>query len=189
MSNSYKSRYAVIIFIIISSIGVIISWPWLSRQLIKYGEIRIKITIAEYFDLKYDAIKTKKEFVDFSSVIDERLIEDIAWLNLERDKHDVQLFIHKTYGTRIIDYQIYINCQSIEINGDTASVNLFEGNEVTYKKNPEHPSKLANLEHEIWLKRSNSGWKIVKDVYRDHLIDQLEGSSKEKLYKIILKNR
>lgn len=84
-------------------------------------------------------------------------------------------------------YQFEIEYLDIAIDVDTAKVILVESRWIQYVSAPT-PSGMANLEHQIVLKKVNGQWLIVSDVYRDDLTKALEILTDEQLLQNIQKN-
>lgn len=187
MKKSYKWVNLFVQGIVILAIGVGASVSWASPG-IDEDSASIKETIYAYFTLRYEALKANQPEVDYSAVTDD--IENCSseWLQMERDIRALHHFIHSVYEVTIIDYRFQLDFESIRVDGDEVVVRLRESNEIYYLRRPTEPSKSANIEHEIWLRRTENGWLITNDKYSDDFTRALEGSSLEALFEIVRKN-
>jgi hypothetical protein len=149
---------------------------------------QIEETIYEYFMLRYDALKANKSYTDYSPVTDDFENCSTEWLQMESDLRALRHFIHNIYEVTIIDYRFRLDFEKISIDGDNAVVWLRESNEIYYKRRPTEPSKLANIEHEIWLRKTENGWLITNDKYSNDFTKLLEGSSLEILFENVRRN-
>jgi hypothetical protein len=110
------------------------------------------------------------------------------WLRMESDLRALEHYIHTIYEVTIIDYRFQLDFESVHVNGDKAVVRLREGNEIYYKRLPTEPSKMANVEHEIWLVKTKTGWRITNDKYSNVNTRVLEGSSLVTLFENVRRN-
>ena len=143
-------------------------------------EERIKETIHTYFTLRYQALQANVPLV-LDAIVDLTDPKALEWLKLEADRRAVEMAIHSEFPMTIVAYKYDLNFTGIEITQNTAVVQLLEGNQITYANNPESPSWLAGLEHEISLVKGYDQWLLTNDVYSDDIIRLLKISTKEKL--------
>lgn len=156
-----------------------------SEELLQDDEEKIRAVIDAYFTIRYEALISQTE-ADFSSVTLPSEPKSQAWLQLERDHEQLQLYNDRVFNIEYLKYEFSLDYQEIEINGDSAVVKLLEGNWIYRTNRPSLPSGLANLEHTLILKKVDKQWKIVSDQYRDEAIEALENMSVDELQENIL---
>ena len=110
------------------------------------------------------------------------------WLQMEGDIRALRHYIHTVYEVNIVDYRVLLDFEKIIVEGDQAVVWLREGNEVYYERLPNEPSTLANVKHEIWLRKTGKGWVIFNDQYSDDFTRMVEGANLEVLFENVRKN-
>lgn len=146
-------------------------------------EEKIKTVIDAYFTLRYEGQK-RLEAQDFSALVENNAEE---WVNKEKDKRDIEIYIASTFNTPYINYNFSIDYDSIQIDKNLALVQLRESNEVVTL--PERvTSKMGNLQHTFTLTNKNVEWKIVKDEYKDEISEGLKHQTKEELIKNVNEN-
>ncbi|MDY7079536.1 MAG: amidase domain-containing protein [Chloroflexota bacterium] len=153
-----------------------------------WEEDKIKEVINAYFELRYKARKLL-EPADFSPLVVATDVSTTAdWLQREQDRQEIEHFIAETFQTSYLEYKVFLDYPSIEVNGSEAVVKLLEGNEVYYTTHPTLPSRMANLEHTITLKNVDGRWRISNDQYRGDTIELLEALDKEEILKNVQNN-
>jgi hypothetical protein len=187
MIRSHKLSYILGLTFLILVAGIFIFEPYYSKKMGELDEQEVKDTINSYFSMRYKTLQSN-EPLDFSIIFDGQEIDTTDWLGTERDKRDVEIFIQTIFEQYIIDYSYHLDFKTIEIDRDRATVELLEGNKITYENNPMYPSEMANIEHEITLIKTSDGWKVMKDAYSDDLTRLLKYSSKEVIFKNIQSN-
>ncbi|MFC1878548.1 amidase domain-containing protein [Chloroflexota bacterium] len=187
MTKTRKLLYVLPLLVIISAI---VTGPSVSRASLGMDDdvTKVKETIYAYFTLRYDALKANKPYADYSPVIDDLENCSTEWLQMESDIRALRHFIHSIYEVTIIDYRFQLDFESIQVDGNEAVVKLRESNEIYYKRRPTEPSKLANIEHKIWLRKTENGWLITNDKYSDDFTRLLDGSSLEVLFENVRRN-
>jgi hypothetical protein len=125
--------------------------------------------------------------VDFSVItaIDEP--NSAKWLLQEQRRQKIQRAIVETFQLEWEWYQFEIEYLDIRVDVDNAEVILVENRWIQYVSAPT-PSGMANLIHQIVLKKVNGQWLIVNDTYRDDLTDALEILTDEQLMQTIQQN-
>ena len=143
------------------------------------NEEKIKAAIDAYFTTRYEGQKTL-DAQDYSILVSAKTVAQ-EWLHKEKDKQEIEIFQGKTFDLKYLDYKYTLNYENIEISGNTASVLLFENNEVIYSLSAPTVTRLANLRHALSLEFEDNIWKITNDDYRDELSQLMRDNSKLKI--------
>lgn len=122
---------------------------------IESEDTQIKEIIYTYFSSRCDAYKSNSPAINFSSIVDSQDSRTIEWLKLEQEIRDIQYFIQTTYPVNILDCRFRLDFQTSEIiDGTTAIVRLSEDYEIIYEHRPTKPSVVANIQHDVLLKKA-----------------------------------
>jgi len=157
---------------------------------IELEDTRIKETIYAYFSSRCDVYKSNSPTINFSSIVDTQNSPTTEWLELEQEIREIQNLIQTTYPVNILDCRFRLDFQTIEIIDNTVAIaKLSEDNEVIYEHRPTKPSVVANIQHEIWLKRTIDRWVIVEDKYSNDFTRLLKTLSMDSIIENIRKNR
>ncbi len=146
----------------------------------------IKNVINFYFGLRYKS-QLSLEPVDFSVVAAIGEPDSAKWLFQEQRRQKIQQAIVETFQLKWEWYQFEIEYLDIKIDADNAKVLLVENRWIQYLS-ASTPSGMANLTHQITLKKVSGQWLIVNDTYRDDLTAALEILTDEQLLKNIQQN-
>ncbi|MFZ5910688.1 MAG: hypothetical protein ACOYYU_11805 [Chloroflexota bacterium] len=159
----------------------------------------IKGVIQAYFDLRYQALSVSPP-EDFQTNGFGDLVSDGPdardFLVTEMGKLAVERKHYELNQLRYVKYEYFLDFSNIEIDSSAqrAVVSLLERFDAIREKavelNPEDPhiSRMGGLEHEINLYKEHDQWKIVSDIYYDHLWrilrQPLDASTEEILHNI-----
>ncbi|MGC1377434.1 MAG: amidase domain-containing protein [Anaerolineales bacterium] len=141
---------------------------------------KIKAAINAYFTARYEGQKTLNA-ENYSALVSTQNGAQ-EWLRKEKDRQEIEIFQGKTLGLNYLSYKYTLVYQVVKINANTASVTLFENNQVIYAVSAPIVTEMANLKHILSFERGPSGaWKITSDSYRDELTQLMEHTSKAQI--------
>jgi hypothetical protein len=168
-------------------------------------EEKIKAAIDAYFTTRYEGQAVLAR-IDISTYSDyARRVEQVAaaaeqdfsllveaanadWLIKEKDLREIELYKAVIFDLGYKSYNFTIDYDSMEINGDNATVQLREGYDVVFNVIAPEVSSLANLKHTLALHRKKAGWLISNDESQSELSRRLEIVSKDEVIRQINEN-
>lgn len=150
-------------------------------------EDKIKNTIDTYFRLRYESQKLL-ELQDFSFLTASSL-QAQSWAEQEREKREIELFIASTYNLNYVEYEYFLDYDSIEVNRASAIVRLRESHSVVFEAVAPEISKLSGLEHVITLRKTRTGWVVVSDEYQDEITQLMANETKDAIIDRVRLNR
>lgn len=118
----------------------------------------IKNSIYTYFDGEFKSIIEEKA-VNQDNVICNNKLKELKLL-----QHTREALWYKALDDVISDYKIDITYKSIDLYGDTCTVNLLKDTSFSFTKSPDINSQEFDNEHIITLKKINNIWLIENDI-------------------------
>ena len=147
----------------------------------------IETVIDQYFQSRYK-VRATMQTQDFTGVLaDSRKADEFR--QKELDRQEIEIHQAKLFGLDYVEYKYFINIKEIQFNDKEgiATVILEESHDVVFSSTQPIVSKMYNLEHVVSLTKTETGWKIVNDVYEDYLNRVLSetGMSKEEVIEVL----
>lgn len=180
------SYFMMVILAVFFGSGVTQSRASTSGEML-VDEENIKVTINEYFTMRYES-RLAKTSTDFSTLAVPAESKAQAWIQLELDRQEIEIFIAKTFQVDYLNYEFYLDYEEIQLSGIDAIVKVKESNKLYYLSDPSSPSEIKNLVHTIILQKIDGQWKILDDQYKDETIRLVESLPMEEIKDNIQKN-
>lgn len=132
-------------------------------------EEKVKNAIDTYFRLRYEEQKLL-ETQDFSFLLTD---QSQQWVQKEKDRREIELYRSMLYRLNYLEYKYLLAYNSIQVENNSATVNLTESNSVVHAAIAPQVSAMGGLEHVIKLSRTKMGWTIASDEYQDEFTEVL----------------
>ena len=147
-------------------------------------EEKIKYLIEAYFTTHYEGQKLV-EVQDFSALIEDNTL---AWVQKEKDVRYIELYITFLFDTPYQSYKFTPDYQTIEINGNEATVRLLLSDQVIYKPYAPNVSGMSGELHTFILHKKDGVWVIYTETYENEQTHALETRSKEQVLRQVYEN-
>jgi hypothetical protein len=177
--------FAIILIFVVSIFDLLPVYAG-SGQEIKVGltdEEEIRKVIQNYFDMRYRSRATY-QIEDFR-VLSDGSPQSESFVKSETVKLEIEIHNAKLHHLGYTYYEYTLKFSDILIDNEdfSATVSLIEGHDVIFEISEiisdTMPiiSKMRNISHTIGLKKTQDGWKIVSDYYKDNLWRMLRTSN------------
>lgn len=126
----------------------------------------IKSTITDYFDTQYNALSQLHIGDAEKYSVASRVMTQEASMLLQKEDTILEMKV-ESYKMALEDltfdsYSYNLEYKSININGNTATVHLYEDNAIRYNENPSILSEITNNPHFFVLSKVDNEWVIIE---------------------------
>jgi len=140
-------------------------------------EDQIRKVIDAYFTLRYESRKQLVE-QDYSALIALDNPDTQKWLEKVKGQDEIKLYEAKLFELNYLEYKFDLDFKSIQFEQDNVAIaKLLEGHQVVFEAIAPIVSEMANLDHTITLEKGEKGWLIVKDIYIEDSLPDLDNST------------
>ena len=127
--------------------------------------------------------------IDLTSIISLEQDDAQKWYALEKERDEVLKLQAKLFKLNYQSYSYSLSYESINFTSEKeALVTLFESHDVIFEGSAPEVSKMANLKHNITLRKTGKGWGIVNDNYNDDRLPSIKNFAEKEAAKSNIQN-